>query len=125
MEELKDIRLNESINIDISLYIYAAVGFVVLIMIFFIIRYFVRKKKKKPTKAQISLNYLKAMDFKSSTKDIVYDFTLYGSNCLNEKNKDAFYTLVQKLEEYKYKKEVSELSKELIADMKDYIRVRL
>jgi len=125
LEKLKDIRAMENINIDFSIYIYSLLAFVILIVLIFILRYFLNRKKKKPNQAQISKKYLKSMDFKASSKEISYDFTIHASYCLNEKFEDEYHQIVQKLESFKYKKNVQELPSDLIADIKEYIKVRI
>ena len=123
MEQLKDIRAIEVINIDYSPYI---ITLSVLVILFLLILYYFMKKDKVVTDEQKAIKYLENLDFNSESKLLAYDFTLYGKVCVTSLYEDEFMVIVNKLEKYKYKKNMSEnIDIDLINDMKDYIRVRL
>ena len=123
MDKLKDIKNIENITIDFTNYfIFLAllIFFIIVVIIFFKIR------KKKLTKSQKASVYLKNIDFKSyDDKNLAYEFTLYGYECVQDHYKDEFLKIVRQLEQYKYKKNVKKIDKDLIEQMKDYIRVRI
>lgn len=123
LKELKDIRSIEIIPIDFLSYFLAISGFII---VFVLILYFLKRKKKKLTKEQLAIAYLKKLDFDNlSDKTIAYEFTLKGYICLQKHYEDEFLKIVRQLERYKYKKEVDKIDDDLISQMKDYIRVRL
>ncbi len=124
LDKLKDIKQIEIIPVDFSIYFIAiSIG----IILFSIVLYLsMRKKIKKLTKKQIAKQYLKQLDFdKLSSKQIAYDFTLYGYDCVEEHYKDEFQKIVSQLAPYKYKKDVPQIDFDLIDQMKDYIKVRV
>ncbi len=125
-DKLKDIKASQIIQIDFTPYIFVALAIVIIGFIIIIAFMFLNKKRrKKLTKEQIAKQNLKNIDFNANTKDIVYSFTVNGYDCLDEKNKDEFLHIVKKLEPHKYKKDVKKISKDLIDDMKEYIKVRV
>ena len=126
LDKLKDIKPSQIIQIDFTPYIFMGiaivlVGFIVIGLFIF----FKSKKRVRITRVQKAKNTLKSMDFKSDTKSIVYNFSVNGYECLDDKNKDEFNQLLQKLEVYKYKQTVNKLPDDLISDMKEYIKVRV
>ncbi len=124
LDKLKDIKAIEVINIDYSLY-FTALGVFILLIIMLI--YFVFRKEKILTKQQQSIKYLKQLDFNNThIKQIAYDFTVYGKECLDQRYADEFNNIIHKLEVYKYKKNITKnIDSDLIDDMKEYIKVRL
>jgi hypothetical protein len=125
LEKLKDIKALEIINIDFTSYIIAIGLIVVVLLIGFLIYFYIKHTNKKSTKEQIAKKYLKNMSYNRDSKLIAYDFTLYGYDCINPKFKDEYETIVEKLEQYKYKKDVALINEDLISDIKEYIKVRL
>lgn len=95
---------------DNSIFIYFALillGFiVVLVIVIFIIKYF---KNKKGSKRKIYFNILKDIEFKEPKKD-AYTITKYLRLLVNEdREKRLAGELINDLEEYKYKKDVSSI----------------
>ena len=124
LDKLKDIKPIQTITIDSTFYFIVISLIIVLFAV--ILYFFTRNKNKKPTKAQLARKYLKSFDFKSlSDKQIAYDFTHYGYDCLQEQYKDEFLKIVNQLEPFKYKKIVGKIDEDLIDQMKDYIRIRV
>jgi len=123
VDKLKDIKSIEYIPIDFTNYFIFTTLFVFLLITLVI---FFKTRKKKLTKEQKASNYLKSMDFKSfDDKTLAYNFTLYGHECVQAHYEDEFLKIVRQLEQYKYKKDVKRIDKDLIVQMKDYIKVRL
>jgi hypothetical protein len=123
LKELKDIKSIEVINVDYDLYLIALGG---IIFVLIIVLYFIFRKKKIITKRDIAIKNLKNLNFENDIKQIAYDFTVYGQECLEEKYKDDFYLIVDKLEEFKYKKNIDNIvDKALIDSMKSYIKLKL
>jgi hypothetical protein len=125
LEQLKTIKAFEDINIDFTLY-YISIGLIILAIVsLWFILYMVKKIKQKPTKKQLAKKYLKALNLNQDSKQVAYDFTLYGYECLNTKFQDEFDKIVLALEPYKYKKDVHKIDQDLLNDIKEYIKVRL
>jgi cell division protein FtsL len=123
LKELKDIKAIELISIDFTNYI---LGFVLLILMLAAVVVFFKTRNRKLTIEQKATKYLKELDFvKYEDKNLAYEFTLYGHKCLQKQYEDEFLRIINQLEKYKYKKEVEKIDADLIAQMKDYIRVRL
>ena len=123
LEQLKDIKSVETIQVDFIPYLLVAT---VLILLFATVIFFLMRKKKKITKKQLAINGLKSMKFETlSDKQIAYRFTELGYMCVEEYYLDEFLKIVKQLEPFKYKKEVGKIDEDLINQMKDYIKVRL
>ena len=99
---------------DNSIFIYFALiilGFFILLsIIIFIIKYF---KNKKVDKRRIYFNILKDIEFKEPKKD-AYTITKYlRLLVIEEREKRLADDLINDLENYKYKKEVSDIDKNI------------
>lgn len=125
LKKLKDIKAEQNVSIDLTNY-YIVLGLLTLIIVFTLVLYFYLKyKNKKLTKKQIAKTYLQNLNFENSSKTIAYEFTLYGLLCVKEENFDTFNNIVNKLEIYKYKKNVDNITNALNKDMKNYIKENL
>ena len=125
LTKLKDIKNVEFITVDFTPYFIGFGLFLLFVLFTYLIYFYIKNAKKKPTKEQISKTYLKKMDFINDSKSIAYDFTIHSKICLNKKFEDEFNNIENKLKKYKYKKEVENIPLELIDDMKEYIKVRV
>jgi hypothetical protein len=124
IEQLKDIKPSQTIQIDLVPYFLGVTAFVVLIVA--IILFFTLRKKKKPTQRQRAIVHLKSMNFDTlEDKQIAYQFCQYGHQCLEDHYQDEFFKIERQLEAFKYKKEVPIIDEDLKSQMKDYIKVRL
>ena len=121
LTKFKDIQESQVIQIDFTLYF---IVITLCILIFSIVLYFLtRKKTIKLTKKDIMLKKLKDIDFQSmNTKKIIYDFTIYGKESLQDEDKNKFDKIQEKLKPYKYIQENKKLDIELINLMKQYIK---
>ncbi len=121
LTKFKDIQESQVIQIDFTLYF---IVITLCILIFSIVLYFLtRKKTIKLTKKDIMLKKLKDIDFQSmNTKKIVYDFTIYGKESLQDEDQNKFDKIQEKLKPYKYIQENKKLDIELINLMKQYIK---
>jgi hypothetical protein len=123
LEQLKDIKSVETIQIDFLPYFLIITIFIIL---FVVTLFFLTRKKKKITKKQLAKQHLKAMDLNTlDDKQIAYQFTEFGHVCLEEHYRDEFIKIVNQLELYKYKKEVAKIDTDLKEQIKDYIKVRV
>jgi len=114
LHQLKDIKPNVEI-VDYSFYVFMIFTTIILIaLIIFAFKFF--KKKENP-----SLLALKNLDF-SNSKKTAYEFTRLAKEFINEENKQLYEELEKELEKYKYKKNVDNLSPELIEKIKEFIK---
>lgn len=120
LTKFKDINDVEIIPIDFTLYFFIITA---CILIFSFVLYLLRKKKiVKLTKKDLAYQQLKNINFKSlDTKKVIYDFTIYGKESLEENQKEKFEEILHKLKPYKYKKENKSLDDNLIQSMQSYI----
>lgn len=122
LSQLKDIKPIVEVH-DMSLYYFITIiALIVSIVIFAAYKYITRvRKTKKPTQKQIVFKKLKSLDY-TNTKEVVYSFSIDGFLFVNEKNKEQFEKIEKELENFKYKKDVEDLPKELIEDIKKFIK---
>jgi len=85
-----------------------------------------RKRRRRLSKREQAAENLKSLDF-SDTKEAVYDFSENMHVLTNESENEAFHRLLDKLEVYKYKKEIPPLSEsdkqEMIKMIKEHSNV--
>jgi len=123
ISQLRQIKPMQIITIDYTpYYIYTAL-FILILILGFILYFFINKSKVRLTTSQKSQKYLKNMDFKMTSKNIAYNFTIHAKICLNIQYEDDYNNIVNKLVEFKYKKDVKDIPKDLIKEIKEYIRV--
>jgi len=124
LDKLKDIKDIVEPKIDILPYILIAV---VAISFFLLIYLFIRLKgKKKLTKKEKVKKYLKNYNYNQEAKKIAYDFSILVKEVIDEKDLDEYNKIVNELEKYKYKKRVpKKLPKDLLDEIKEFIRVRV
>ena len=118
--KLKDIKGIVEVG-DYSMYY--LLGYILLaILIFAVIFYLLTqpKKRKKPTEKEMALMELKSIDYDNS-KDIAYKFTLNISFFTVAENEKEIDDLLDKLEIYKYKKEIPDMDSELKKSIKKII----
>ena len=119
--KLKDIKGIVAVS-DYSMYY--LLGYIALaVLIFVVIFYLLTKprKRKKPTKKEIALKTLGGMDF-ANPKETAYKFTLNIPFFTNDDNKKEIEDIVEKLEIYKYKKEIPKMDSELKERIKKVIK---
>ena len=121
MEKLKDIKGIVQVS-DYSLYYLLAIllAFIVVLIVAF---YLYRKPRarKKPTSKEIALKNLQDIDFQNP-KDIAYGFTLNIPFFISDENRSEMENLLEKLEIYKYKKEIPNMEEELKQSIKKIIK---
>jgi len=118
--KLKDIKGIVEVG-DYSMYY--LLGYILLaILIFAVIFYLLTqpKKRKKPTEKEMALMELKSIDYDNS-KDIAYKFTLNIPFFTVAENEKEIDDLLDKLEIYKYKKEIPDMDSELKKSIKKII----
>ena len=124
LAKLKDIK--PAVNIDttlqeVALYVGAGVGLLVVsILLVLLYLMLFKKRRKKPTKRELALKALKGIDY-TNTKDAVYTFSVNAQKLISNEDKKELDELLKELEKYKYKKEVSALSREDIDKMKKIV----
>ncbi len=126
IEQLKNIKPNEAIQIDPISYV---ILFLVIVLIFsFIALIFMvfNLKKRKLTSIQQATILLKKLDFQNiPDKTLAYVFTKYGRISLNPYYEDEYVKIIRQLEKFKYKKYIPAMDDDLKAEIKEYIKVRI
>jgi hypothetical protein len=118
---LRDIKPLVEIQ-EYSLYYFSALALLAILFvtgaIYFLVKYVKSKKAFNVRKEHLKL--MNAIDFSDAKRD-AYDMTLYGATFKNDspKHLDAYENMLDKLEEYKYKRTVDEVKEEakLYADL--------
>jgi len=119
MEQLKDIRAIEIIEVNFLPYF---IFFTVIVLFISILIYFISHKKINLTKREKTIQNLKNINFKNYPhKDLAYIFTIYGKDCLKSQDKDKFNDILIQLEHYKYKENANDIPNNILREMKDYI----
>lgn len=120
MDKLKDIKGIVEVS-DYSMYYLLGIIFAILLMIIGIIYLYKKpKRRKKPTSRVVALGNLKNINY-ANAKDTAYSFTLNTPFFINEKNRDQYESILQKLEIYKYEKEVPQINEDLKNEIQKYI----
>ena len=120
MDKLKDIKGIVEV-VDYSMYYLLGIIFAVLLMMIGIIYLYKKpKRRKKPTSRVVALGNLKNINY-ANAKDTAYSFTLNTPFFINEKNRDQYESILQKLEIYKYAKEVPQINEDLKNEIQKYI----
>lgn len=122
-EQLKNIKPNETINIDILAY-GILLFFILFLLICIVFLFAFLKRKKKLTSAQKAKILLKNLDLENtSDKQIAYLFTKYARQSLNQYFEDEYIKIVKQLEPFKYKKDIPPIDFDLKNEIKEYIKV--
>lgn len=114
MNELKIHDIKNLVEIpDISFYIFLTLcilaGLIILALLFFIYKFF---KNRKNNRRKEYFRILKDLDFTNS-KHTAYTITKYSRLLVsNEREEKLCLELIEELEQYKYKKDVNNLSVE-------------
>lgn len=114
MNELKIHDIKNLVEIpDISFYIFLILcilaGLIILALLFFIYKFF---KNRKNNRRKEYFQILKDLDFTNS-KHTAYTITKYSRLLVsNEREEKLCLELIEELEQYKYKKDVNNLSVE-------------
>jgi len=124
LDKLKDIKDIIDLKIDFLPYILISVAIISLFLLIFFLSKL--KGKKKLTKKEKIKKYLKKYNYNQEAKKIAYDFSILVKEVIDKKDLDEYNKIVNELEKYKYKKKVpSTLPKDLIEEIKEFIRVRV
>ena len=128
MQGLKDIKPLMTVpDNSLLMLISLIVGVLVIVLgLYFWLKKPARKRRRRLSKREQAAENLKALDF-SDTKEAVYDFSENMHVLIDEKENEAFHRLLDKLEVYKFKKEVPALSEsdkqEMIKMIKEHSNV--
>ncbi len=128
MQGLKDIKPLMTVpDNSLLMLISLIVGVLVIVLgLYFWLKKPTRKRRRRLSKREQAVENLKALDF-SDTKEAVYEFSENMHVLTDEKENEAFHRLLDKLEIYKYKKEVPVLSEsdkqEMIKMIKEHSNV--
>jgi len=107
------------------LYILIAIVLITLIALILIFIFLKRKfrKRRKFFKSNLELAKEKILNIDyNDTKDIVYTFSTEVAKFIDEKNQDRYNQILQKLDIFKYKKEVPQMDESLKQEIKEFIK---
>ena len=119
MNQLKDIKPIVAIADNSVIYFLIVLT---LIVITLVLLYWKLAKTRRNANKKIALKKLQALDF-SNSKAVAYDFKKYAQLLCHETNQAKFEQINLDLEQYKYKKQVGDLSPALIQTIQGFIRV--
>jgi len=128
MQGLKDIKPLMTVPDNSLLMLISLIAGVLVIVLglYFWLKKPARKRRRRLSKREQAAENLKALDF-SDTKEAVYDFSENMHVLTSESENEAFRRLLEKLEVYKFKKEVPPLSgsdkQEMIKMIKEHSNV--
>ena len=113
MKDITDIEDIVSIK-DFSLYIDFALVALSIVMIYFIFKFYKKKKNRPLTKKELALKAYKSIDF-TNPKRASYLITKYGYVLsTDKKSQEIFKELMKDLTRYKYKKNVDDFDDKTI-----------
>lgn len=120
MDNLKDIK--PLVIIADNSFIYLVIIIFIALLMLLILGYYIRKKLqlKRCNSKRIALNILKNLDFNDS-KTTAYTFSHYASVLVNDRNIMDFEKINTALLDYKYKKQVNQLEKNLVEQIKVFL----
>ncbi len=126
MDELKNLRdIKDIVVVDTfnPLWIVAIAFFIIvaILLIFYFKRGSRKKYKFKLTPKEISWKNIQNIDF-NNPKDIAYIFSEDVSKFVNENSIDEYKNILKELEQFKYKKEIPNMNKDLQNRIKEFIR---
>lgn len=124
MIEIKDIKPLLDIQ-DYSLFYLIAIilssVIIVVVLLYKIYKYF--KSKKANSKREKYLQILKNLNY-NNPKDTAYDFTKYAKPLsTDEKSQELYDNIVQNLSNYKYKKDVANITDDIKQNINIFIDI--
>lgn len=128
IEKTQDIKLHDIKDLvqipDNSIFIFALLVFVVLITVFLLVLFIIKliKNRKKNLRKEY-FKTLENLDFKEA-KQAAYLITKYVRILAkSEREKKIAYELIEDLHEYKYKKEVKNISEKTKAKLSTFMDI--
>ncbi len=120
LDSLKDIKPYEPLVINWSTYIVA--GSLLIACVVLIVAYMIHKKRSKKTKnlQQKATDKLKQLNFDTDDKTLIYYFTIYSKVASTEQS-ETLNDIFERLEPYKYRKNIEKLDDSIKDSMKVYI----
>jgi len=113
MDKINDIEEIISSNFVNTLYIiYAILTTVFLLLLFWIFKRFFLKKEKK-------INPFDSLNFDNPNRDLLYNFTVIAKE---QKCEGGLNDILKKIEPFKYSNEEIEIPKELIEEIREYVK---
>ena len=124
LKNLKDIKPPVEIS-DYSLWVFIAVILLALV-IFAIVAYILKRKLRKKRRffksdLELARERIEAIDY-SNPKSVAYTFIEDVSKFVEPNRSQEYNSILRELEDYKYKKEVPQMSEELQAKIKNFIK---
>jgi len=119
------IDIETNVNLNLVNPLWYLLGFIALIVLLLLALFFYKRGKKKYrfklTPKELAKERVKNIDY-TDAKSVAYIFGEDVALFVDDKNRQKYKELEQKLAEYKYKKDVPELDKSLEKEIKDFIR---
>jgi len=119
MIPIKDIKPNV-VLIDYEWY--AFLSFVVIVILAMTFLGYKLYKNRKPNYKKMLIKKLKELNY-NNPKEVAYSFEPLAKNLINESNIKLFEKIQKKLIAYKYKPNVPPISKDIIDDINEFIRL--
>jgi Mg/Co/Ni transporter MgtE len=119
LKDIKDVVEVSTFN-PVWLFIFLLL---IAILIFIYFKFFKRAKKKKfkLTPKEIAKNNIKSINW-DDAKSIAYRFSQDVALFIDESNANEYKKILNKLDEYKYKKEVPKMDSNLKNEIKRFIK---
>ena len=116
--ELHDIKPLVAIE-DYSFYYFLAVSVVATLLlmgVFYLLLKWLKHRKKENLRKR-HLEILRSIDLRSDPKKAAYMLTKYGATFKDDdaRHKEMYDNMIEKLEKYKYRKEVEPLDEETVS----------
>ena len=124
LKNLKDIKPPVEIS-DYSLWVFIAVILLALAL-FATVAYILKRKLRKKRRffksdLELARERIEAIDY-SNPKSVAYTFIEDVSKFVEPNRSQEYNSILRELEDYKYKKEVPQMSEELQAKIKNFIK---
>ncbi len=109
---------------DYSLYYFLALSFIAVLLLAGIVYLLLKwlKQRKKENLRKRDLEILRSIDLRSDPKKAAYMLTKYGATFKDDdaRHKEMYENMLEKLQRYKYKKEVEPFDDETISIIELY-----
>ncbi|MFV0561841.1 hypothetical protein [Malaciobacter mytili] len=118
INDIKDLVIIPDYSFFIYTFLLIIATFAAIIILFLIVKKFLNRKK---TAYELAIINLKNIDLENS-KTASYLITKYAKEVLNDdRSKKLYYELLESLENYKYKKEVSKFDKKTLEQFRRFM----
>ncbi len=118
INDIKDLVIIPDYSYFIYIFLLLVASLIIIIIIFLVVKKLFNRKK---TIYKLAYENLRNIDLENS-KTAAYLITKYSKNVLkDEKSKKLYYELLENLEKYKYKKEVSKFDEKTLEQFRNFM----